>query len=109
MKAKLVNENLNESKKSIIDYKRLEEYANAVHVLCAGEYGDTFYNEEEQSIWICLGDANPFDEKYLEEFLKEYVIDNYDDRDSVKIIIENESNPNNEDGNWKKINNKKLY
>ena len=49
MKVKLVTENLNElkNKKSIIDYKKLEEYANTIHILCAGEYGDTFYNEEE--------------------------------------------------------------
>ena len=103
MKAILVKESLNEGKKSLINYKKLEEFAKGIEACCAGEYGDTFFNEEENHIFVCLGDSHPFDEKELESFIREAVTDNYDDYKLINVTIENECTPGKENG-WKKVN-----
>ena len=111
MKIKRVEE-IFESKNKPIDDKKLIEYATAIEVLCGGEYGITYYNEEENHIFICLGDSNPFDEEYLEMFMKEYVTKNWKDQDNIKIEIENEAMPcsqDSEDANkWKVVKKGKL-
>ena len=98
MKIKKIFENMGNP----IDMEKLTKYAKAIGILCNGEYGDVFYNKEENHIFVCLGDANPFDEEYLEEFIKEAVSKDWKSQDQIKVTIENECNPN-DDGNWEKI------
>ena len=89
-----------EVKSKIIDVKKLEQYATALLVICGGEYGDTYFNPEINSIFVCLGDANPFDIDYLEDFLKEYISKDYKTRDEIKVEVDMECGPNNETPGW---------
>lgn len=98
MKIKRIVENVNNP----IDIKKLNEYANAIGVLCNGEYGEVFYNENENHIFVCVGDANPFDIKSLEFFIKCAVAKDWKTQDQIKVTIEDECYPN-DDGNWKKL------
>lgn len=102
MRAKLIKESA--ENKSIIDFKKLVEYAKGIAICCNGEYGDVFYNEDENHIFVCLGDSNPFDYDYLKEYILEAVVTDYKNRDNVNITIENECTPNKNSGTWKKIN-----
>jgi hypothetical protein len=68
-----------------------------------GEYGEVFYNENENHIFVCLGDANPFDSSYLESFIKEAVAKDWKMQDQIKVTIEDECYPNGD--NWKRIKN----
>ena len=99
MKIKKIFENINNP----INMKKLTNYANAIGVLCNGEYGDVFYNEKEHHIFVCLGDANPFDESYLEYFIKETVAKDWKSQDQIMVTIENECTPSGDD--WKRIKN----
>ena len=101
---KLVKESLNETNSSSpIDEKKLKEYANAIAVLCNGEYGDVFYNESENHVYICLGDSNPFEEGMLKEYMTDAIRKgDYSNNKLIKITIENECHPTGDD--WKKIN-----
>jgi len=101
MKAQFINESLNESKSSPVDRKKLAEYAKGIAICCAGEYGDVFYNESEQHIFVCLGDSNPFDDDNLASYIKEAVIENYRDFEKVQVTIENECTPGGE--GWEKL------
>jgi hypothetical protein len=77
-----------------INMNRLKEYANAIRILCAGEYGYVYLNEKKVSVYICLGDSNPFDEKTLMYMLRDYIKETHWVRDDdIEIIIENESTP----------------
>lgn len=96
-----LNENVNNN---IIDYDKLVQYANAIKVLCNGEYGITFYNEKENHVFICLGDSNPFDDRYLESYMKEAITKgSYKNQELIKITIENECYPNSNEEGWVKI------
>ncbi len=85
-----------------INLKKLEEYAKAIEVICNGEYGFVYYNEEEKHIFICLGDSNPFDDSMLESFIKDYIAKSWDVQKQIKVTIENECGP--PKGKWKKLN-----
>lgn len=105
--SKLVNESLNEfknSNSSPIDYKKLKEYADAIAVLCNGEYGNVYYNESENHVFVCLGDSNPFDTQYLEWYMKDAIAKDYNSQKDIKITIENECTPNKGENGWKQIN-----
>lgn len=84
-----------------INIEKLIEYATAIKIVCAGEYGITYYNEEERHVYICLGDSHPFDTKDLREFILEYINKDWKFRDHIKITIENECYPSGDD--WKKV------
>ena len=99
IKEYLINEEV--KSKKIIDLKKLDELASAIYILCNGEYGYTFLNEKINTIWICVGDSNPFDTEYLEMFIKEIVSTSYKVSDEINIIIENEAYPTDE--GYKKI------
>lgn len=101
----IVNEAL-EVKSSIIDVKKLEQYATALLIICGGEYGNTYFNPETNSIFICLGDANPFSMEDLESFLTDYISKDYKTRNEIKVEIDMECGPNSEDG-WLEWNGKK--
>lgn len=97
---------LNESvTKNPIDLKKLKLYSNGIEICCNGEYGDVFYNEEENHIFVNLGDSSPFDDSYLEEYMKDAISKDYDSSKEIKITIENECGPS--DDGWKKYNSKK--
>ena len=100
----LVRESLNEEKTPIaIDYKKLVAYANAIGVLCHGEYGDVYYDESANHVYVCLGDSNPFDESMLIEYMTGAIRKgDYSSEKLIKITVENECSPGG--SNWKKIN-----
>jgi hypothetical protein len=86
-----------------INIKRLNEYANAIKIICAGEYGQVYLNEEKKSVFICLGDSNPFEDGYITEFMRGYIKEtHWVQDDEFEIIVECESGPPSND--WKKIN-----
>jgi len=57
------------------------------------------YKEEENHVFVCLGNLNPFDLEYLEMYIKENITENWKNIDKVKVTIENEYYPN-EFLNW---------
>lgn len=84
---------MNESIKlenNYINIDKLKEYAKSLKIICAGEDGNIWISKDGTKIAISLGDSNPFSEEHLEEFIKLYVIDNYNYRDKVYIEIDNE-------------------
>ena len=85
-----------------IKMNNLIKYAEAIGVLCAGEYGDVWFNETENHVYICLGDSNPFDQEYLKEFMIDAIKKDYDSYKLIQVTIENECNPSGPE--WKKIN-----
>lgn len=89
-----------------INLDKLIDLAKAIEVICNGEYGITYYNDKENKIFIMLGDANPFDEEPLIEFIKEKVKNSYEDYDNIDVEIELEAHPTGE--GWKKFNGKKF-
>jgi len=69
---KLIKQYLTEeTSKCKIDIKKLTRFATGIELVCFGEYGNTYYHPTENSIFICLGDSNPFDENALKEFVLE--------------------------------------
>jgi len=107
---KKANQRLNEgtkNKKGPIDVDKLIKYAEAISLICDGEYGDTYYHEEDNNIFICLGDSNPFDTEFLEWIMRDAIKTSYDvSDDDIDIEIENECGPSGE--GWKRIRNGKL-
>lgn len=94
---------------SVIDIDKLLQYALGIMICCNGEYGEVYFNPDENHIYICLGDSNPFDNQ-LEEYIKEAVSKgDYKNEDSIKITIENECYPNPNSGNWFVFNGKDKF
>ena len=84
------------SDKNPIDMDKLAKYAMGISLCCAGEYGDVYYKEEENHVFVCLGDSNPFDEESLIDYIKDAVSKDYDGYQRVKVTIENEAHPTGE-------------
>lgn len=81
-------------KSDVIDIKKLTAYANAIEMLCDGEYGYTYFNPETNYIAVCLGDASPFNEDTLTDWFKEMLIKDYTKNiDNVSIEIDCEWQP----------------
>jgi len=80
---------LNENKSSVINVEKLQSVAHSIETLCNGEYGQTYFNPDTNHIAICLGDANPFDEEYLEQFILDSITD-YKNRDNISLEIDYE-------------------
>lgn len=95
-----INEGVNSNP---INLDKLKEYAKGIGVCCAGEYGDVYYNEGQNHVFVCLGDSHPFDEEYLESFMKEYIKKDYDSMKQINITIENECGPSSKEEGWIKI------
>jgi len=76
---------------------KLKNYAKGINLVCNGEYGHIFIKEDEvgnnNEVFVCLGDLNPFDESALKDFLLEVVCYDYKDHGCFKITIENEAMP----------------
>jgi len=105
---KRANNRLNESKKTKgpIDIDKLLKYAEGIEVICNGEYGTTYYNEEENKIFICLGVSNPFDDDLM-WYMRDAIKSSWEVKDEeIEIEIENESSPSGE--GWKRIRKGKL-
>lgn len=97
-------EDSNESKElksKHIDIKKLESIANSIAVICNNEYGDVFFNESIDSVFVCLGDANPFNDD-LEEWLKDCILKDYKHRDSINVEVDMECGPSSEEEGWLK-------
>lgn len=90
-----------------IDISKLEQYATALLIICGGEYGNTYYNPSKDAIFICLGNANPFDEEYLEDFIKQYISISYKTENDISIEIDMECGPNSNEDGWLIWNGKK--
>ena len=102
-KIKQYSDFLNETALGPIDLKKLQHYAYAIAILCNGEYGDVYFNDKENSVFICLGDANPFDTSSLVEFMTDAIrAGDYSNNKLITITIDNECGPPN-DGEWIKI------
>jgi hypothetical protein len=102
---KLIRESLNEeimSKK--VNIRKLKEYAEAIAIICNGEYGDVYFNKLTEEIFVCLGDSNPFEGIDLEMFIKDAVAIKYGDYANINVTIEKECTPNTDEKGWKKIN-----
>jgi hypothetical protein len=100
-----INENNIITFDSIIDMKRLQKFAEALHLMCNGEYGNTYYNKKELKLAIVLGDSNPFDIKALNDWIINTVVKKYDNIDKLNIEIDMEWVPGNVD--WSYWNGKK--
>ena len=102
---KFENFSLNEAKKptpkSPIDMEKLLKIAEAIEVICNGEYGNVYFNETENKVFVCLGDANPFDSEYLESFVQEAIAKNYKVEDEISVEVDMECSPSNQEG-WKR-------
>jgi hypothetical protein len=85
--------------KNPIDVEKLKRYSLGISICCAGEYGDVFYNEKENHIFVNLGDSNPFDDGYLEQYIKDAISKDYNSQKEIKVTIENECGPSGE--GWK--------
>ena len=98
----VINEEENkETKKSPIDMKKLTKLAEAIAVLSSGEYGVVYFNEKENSIFIMLGDSNPFDSDDLKYYVQDIVAKNYNESEKIKVEIDFEAHPTGED--WKVV------
>lgn len=94
--------------KKHINENKLIEAAKSIEFLCNGEYGYTYWHKENNHIFICLGDSNPFDDSYLEWYMKDIVCDDYSSQDHVKVEIDNECSPKKDETGWYKFNGKKF-
>ena len=107
--SKIVKEKLNEKEEKeekesyLIDMKKLTEIAHGIELVCQGEYGSTYVNEEENKIAICLGDTNMFDMEILEEHLPYEVTEDYKDAKLIDCEVDCEWIPNTIDGGWKEF------
>ena len=103
--------NIGKGKYSItppININKLTQYANAIAIICNGEYGSVYYNPKQQHVFICLGDSNPFDRESLMWTIRDAIKDSvWIDDDRIKITIENESLPTGTD--WQVYDNLKLF
>lgn len=104
-KFKSINESINVTFEDIVDMKEFEKFADALLLMCNGEYGNTYYNPTELKIGIVLGDSNPFDDDSLEDWMKNTIIKNYKHLDKLDIEIDCEWIPGH-DG-WLRWNGKK--
>jgi hypothetical protein len=87
-----------------INIDKLKRYAEAIGVICNGEYGNVYYNEKEQHVFVILGDSNSFDEEDLMWNMRDAIKETHWVKDEeIKVTIENESGPYNSP-DWKKIN-----
>jgi|TARA_R110000851_G_scaffold251971_5_gene404527 hypothetical protein len=93
-------------KKGLINIEKLIKYAEAIEVMCNGEYGVTYLHEEENKVFVMLGDSNPFDSEYLIMYMKEAISDGWRNADKIDIEIENEGGPSGE--GWQEIKKGKL-
>lgn len=97
----VLKEEKESKKKSPIDMDKLFAYANAIEVLCNGEYGVVFYNENSHKVFVMLGDSNPFDSEYLMWYMKDAISKDYEASKEIEIEIDNEAYPSGE--GWKQI------
>ena len=77
-----------------IDIEKLKIYSLGIAICCNGEYGQVYFNESENHVYVCLGDSNPFDEQSLIEYLKEAIhTGDYKTMEQIKVTVENEASP----------------
>ena len=102
--SKIIKKRLNEKENSaLIDMDKLTEIAHGIELVCQGEYGSTYVNEEENKIAICLGDSNMFDMRMLEEHLPYEITKDYKDAELIDCEVDCEWIPNTGDGGWKEF------
>lgn len=95
--------------KQPIKEKELVNLALGIALICNGEYGQTYWNKETNTIYVCLGDSHPFgNTDELATWIKEMFID-YEFYDLVKVIVENESGPDGEETGWFVFNDKDKF
>lgn len=100
----------NQLTSEVIDINKLLQYSLGIMICCNGEYGDVYFNPDENHVYICLGDSNPFDEKYLIDYMTQAIRKGgYENDKLIKITIENECYPNPETGNWFIFNGKDKF
>ncbi len=98
---KTFNQFIKESTEFKVNMDTLLELAKAISFLCNGEYGYLYFNESENKIAIVLGDSNPFEESYLEQYIRDILFDDYKQGDLLNIEIDSEWVPCEKgDKNW---------
>lgn len=97
-----------DSDENPVDMDKLMAYTAAIETICNGEYGTVYFNEKNFKIFVCVGDANPFESEDLENFMKDAVAKDYQSSEKIEIEIEGEAGPNNEEEGWKEIRDGKL-
>ena len=76
----------------------------AINRCCNGEYGDIYYNEKDNHVFVCLGDSSPFDSESLEYYMKDAIAVEYNRSEEIKITIEHECGPNTDkESGWKRL------
>lgn len=87
-----------------INIEKLKRYSLAINTCCNGEYGEVYYNEKDNHVFVNLGDSSPFDSESLMYYMKEAIAVNWDSQKQIKVTIENECGPNTErETGWKKL------
>ncbi len=100
-----LTEELTTNKKPI-DIKKLEAYSQAIEVICNGEYGVTYFNKEENKIWLMLGDSCPLDSEDIIWYMRDAIKSSWQvDDDEIDIEIGDECHPSGE--GWETFNGKK--
>lgn len=79
--------------KNPIDLQKLNEYAQAITTVCAGEYGDVWFRAENNEVFINVGDSHPFDLESLRQFMLDAISKDWDSQKEITITIENEVGP----------------
>jgi len=101
MRIKRLNETLETNP---IDLDKLKRYSLAINTCCNGEYGEVYYNEKNNHVFVCLGDSSPFDREDLQHYMQEAIAINWEAQKKIKITIDNECGPNTEkEPGWKKL------
>lgn len=84
----------------LIDEQKLIKYSQAIEDICNGEYGQVYWNKEENKIFVCLGDSSPFDESMIKEYMHDAVKINWEVKwNDIEIIVDYECAPK-QDGKW---------
>lgn len=101
MKIKRIYETLESNP---IDIEKLKKYSLAINICCNGEYGEIYYNEKNNHVFVNLGDSSPFKDEDLEYYMKEAIAVDWKSQNKIKITIEHECGPNTEkETGWKKL------
>lgn len=100
MKIRRLNENADTNP---INKEKLIKYGIAINTCCNGEYGDIYYNEKDNHVFVCLGDSSPFDSESLKEYMKDAISSDWKLSEQIKVTIENECGPNSNEKGWKKL------
>lgn len=66
--------------------KKLDRQAEVIDIICNGEYGYTYVNDEENKVFICVGDSHPLDmDFWINIFFKGAIAKNYKAEKDIEV------------------------